>query len=190
MKHPLIIGIGHQYRHDDGVGLIVARRLLALVMEGARVVERTGEGTELLETWRGEDTVAVVDAASGAGEPGTIDRFELVNGTLVGSGAGSPPGNGRVLPAAFFRSSSHQFGLAEAVELGRTLGNLPRRLIIFAIEGSDFTMGQGLTGPLARAVDGVVSAVVLELGLLGPRLEGPPVTARMEGRPPARRRTS
>jgi hydrogenase maturation protease len=165
MKHPLIIGIGHEYRHDDGVGLLVARRVQTLAMERARVVERSGEGTDLLETWRGEDIVAVVDAASGAGEPGTVHRFELLDGNPARMNGQPAPGNSRVLPASFFRSSSHQVGLAEAIELGRTLGNIPRRVVIFAIEGADFTMGQGLTESVARVIDGVASAIVLELEL-------------------------
>jgi hydrogenase maturation protease len=165
MTHPLIIGIGQEYRHDDGVGLLVARRVLSLAMERARVVERSGEGTDLLETWRGEDTVAVVDAASGAGEPGTVQRFELLNGNPVRLNGHPAPGDSRLFPASFFRSSSHQVGVAEAVELGRMLGNMPRRLVIFAIEGADFTMGQGLTASVASAVDGVASAIVLELEL-------------------------
>jgi hydrogenase maturation protease len=163
--HPLVIGIGHPFRRDDGFGVSVARRVREIAMENVRVIERSGEGTELLDAWNGEQTVAVVDAASGNGEPGTIHRFELLDGVLTGAAADAFPGNGRALPARFFRSSSHQFGLAEAVDLGRALDRLPKRLLIFAVEGADFTMGVGLAEPLARVVDGVASAIVLELEL-------------------------
>ena len=162
---PLVIGIGHPLRHDDAVGLTVARRVGELAAGKVRIAERSGEGTDLLETWRGEETVALVDAASGDGIPGTVHRFEIVNGIPVRPGLPGAPSEARVLPLSFFRSSSHQVGLAEAVELGRALGALPGRLVIFAIEGADFTMGQGLTGPVAASVDGVASAVIFELEL-------------------------
>jgi hydrogenase maturation protease len=38
-------------------------------------------------------------------------------------------------------ASSHAFNLAEAIELGRALGRLPPRLVIYGIEGACFEHG-------------------------------------------------
>ena len=83
----------------------------------------------------------VVDAAASGASPGTVHRFD----------ARAAP-----LPAAHLRSSTHAFGVADAVELARALGRLPGRLDVYAIEGGDFSLGAGLTPPVAAAVEALV----------------------------------
>ena len=68
----------------------------------------------------------------------------------------------RPLPAVFSRSSTHSFGVAEAVELARALGRLPARVVVFGIEGRDFTPGEGLSPDVDAAVDEVVRRVTEE----------------------------
>ena len=63
------------------------------------------------------------------------------------------------LRANVFRQSSHQFGLADAVETARALGRLPRRLIVVGVEGERFGFGEGLTPAVAAAIDRVVEVV-------------------------------
>ena len=50
------------------------------------------------------------------------------------------------------RGSTHALGVAEAIELGRALGRLPRRLLVFGIEGGSFDAGAGLSPEVERAV--------------------------------------
>jgi hydrogenase maturation protease len=59
--------------------------------------------------------------------------------------------------------SSHAIGLLESIELARTLGSLPRRCIIFAVEAERFDLGAGLSGPVAAAIDVVAARVLDEL---------------------------
>ena len=49
------------------------------------------------------------------------------------------------IPSDFFNYSTHAFSVAEAVELARALNKLPTRLLIYGIEGVDFSAGIGLT---------------------------------------------
>jgi DNA-binding transcriptional LysR family regulator len=49
------------------------------------------------------------------------------------------------LPKSGFRCSTHAFGVAEAIELGRGLGNLPQYLVVYGIEGKNFAAGVGLS---------------------------------------------
>ena len=44
-------------------------------------------------------------------------------------------------PPASFRSSTHAFGVGDAVELARALGRLPRRVVVYGVEGADFAAG-------------------------------------------------
>jgi hydrogenase maturation protease len=143
----LVIGLGNSWRGDDGAGPAVARGLLDQVQARVRVYE--GEPVGLIEEWSGADTVIVVDAVSSGAPPGTLHRLDPL----------SEP-----IPAALSQGSTHAFGLAETIELARTLDRLPPRLTVYGIEGERFAAGQQLSAPVSAAVD----AVREELrGLLG-----------------------
>jgi len=134
---PLLIGVGHEGRRDDAAGVRVARLVRALLWPQARVVECEGDTSDLLETWQGEPAVVVVDAMSSGAPGGTVRRLDASR---------SP------LPAEMFRGSTHGLGLPEAIELARSLGQLPASLVIYGIEGTDFELGTRLTYPVECAV--------------------------------------
>jgi hydrogenase maturation protease len=140
MTARVIVGIGNRWRHDDGAGLEVIRRLEALPGVGARLIRHEGEGAGLLDAWAGADEAVVVDAASSGAPAGTVHR---------------PDATGKLLSTGVLRSSTHAFGLPEAIELGRALERLPSQLLVYAIEGRDFSAGQGLTEDVAAAVNAV-----------------------------------
>lgn len=108
-----------------------------------------GEGTALIEAWKNSDLVVIVDASCSGAKPGTILRFDA---------------NKRTIPAAFFRYSTHAFSVAEAVELARSLEQLPPCLIVYAIEGKNFAAGVGLSGEVETVVSEVTERVLNELG--------------------------
>ena len=62
-----------------------------------------------------------------------------------------------------FAMSSHAIGLVESVELARTLGSLPRRCVVYAIEAERFDLGAGLSPAVAAAVDAACARVLDEL---------------------------
>lgn len=142
----LLIGIGNEFRGDDAVGLAVARAVAARGMPGVEVIEHHGEGAELIELWRGRDQVVVVDAVSSGAPPGTLHRLD----------AAQP------LPANLFCFSSHAFGLAQAIEMARTLDRLPASLTVVGIEGKSWTHGAPLDPAVAAAVEEAVKLVVTE----------------------------
>jgi hydrogenase maturation protease len=132
----VVIGVGNEYRSDDGAGLAVARRLRAQLPAEVSTLEHSGEGASLLETWQGYGSVIVVDAVHSGAAPGAIHRFD----------AGSAP-----VPSRFFHYSTHAFSVAEAVELARSLGQLPAKLIVYGIEGASFAAGRGLSPGVEQA---------------------------------------
>ena len=148
MSETRVIGMGNAFRGDDGVGLIVAQRLRELALPDMTVLEQSGESAALVESWGDAGRVIVVDAVSSGGEPGTIHRFEA---------AGQP------LPALFSGSSTHAFGLAEAVELARQLDRLPPSLVIYGVEGKSFTPGEGLSPEVEAAVPGVIQQITQDI---------------------------
>jgi hydrogenase maturation protease len=143
----LVIGVGNASRGDDSVGLAVARRLRTRPARPARIVEFEGEGTGLLDLWEDERFVVVVDAVLSGAEPGTIHRIDA-RGSFVFP---SKP-----------TSSTHGLSVGEAVRLGRSLGRLPGRLVVYGVEGSQFTPGDELSQPVARAIDRVVESILSE----------------------------
>jgi hydrogenase maturation protease len=143
----VVIGVGNPYRGDDGVGLAVAERVRGRV-PGVDVVECEQEPTRLLDAWEGAELAIVVDACASGSPAGTVHRFDLAAASL---------------PARVFRSSTHAFGVGDAVELARALGRLPARLVVFGVEGEAFASGTGLSPAAARAADEVAAAIVAEL---------------------------
>ncbi|HEX5901223.1 MAG TPA: hydrogenase maturation protease [Solirubrobacteraceae bacterium] len=134
----ILIGVGNAWRGDDGAGLAVARRLRELSPPGVEVRELEGDATALVEAWSGADQVVVVDAAQSGAPAGTVRRFDARSGPL---------------PVRSLRSSTHAFGVSDAVELARALGRLPGQLDVYAIEGASFAAGDGLSPDVERAVD-------------------------------------
>lgn len=147
MTH-LVIGVGNAYRRDDGVGLAVAARLRGRVPAGVRVVDCEQEPSRLIDAWQGAQSALVVDAVESEAAPGTLHRFDAAAGPL---------------PAGVFRSSTHAFGVGDAVELARVLGRLPGRVVVYGIEGGEFAAGEGLSVPVRAAVEPAAQAVLDDL---------------------------
>jgi hydrogenase maturation protease len=144
----VVIGVGNEYRSDDGAGIAVARRLRALFPADVTILEESGEGTALMETWQGAAWVTLVDAVRSGASPGTIHRLD----------ARAAP-----LPMGFFHYSTHAFSVAEAVELARSLDQLPAHLVVYGIEGANFAAGTELSPAIEQAVEVVVERLAEEV---------------------------
>ena len=129
----LVAAVGNPDRGDDGVGPVVAQRLSGKLPAGARVVVRSGDLMSLIEDWAGVDAVICVDAAAQRGAPGRVYRIDLTE---------------EALPPELSFTSSHAFGLAEAIQLARVLELAPKQIVVYAIEGACFDTG----APFAPAV--------------------------------------
>jgi hydrogenase maturation protease len=145
MTDVVVVGVGNAYRGDDGAGLAVVRRLQGRVPDGVSVVPCEQEPTRLLDAWSGARAAVVVDSVASGAEAGTLHRFD----------ASAEP-----VPARVFRSSTHAFGVGESIELARALGRLPERVLVYGVEGGAFAASEGLSPPVAAAVDRLVAAVL------------------------------
>ncbi len=147
--HIVVIGVGNPFRHDDGAGPEVARRVRAATSSWVDVVEHDGEPAGLLDVWEGADLAVVVDAVrSHPKSPGHVHRV-LVDAT---TGIGAAPG-----------VSSHAGGPGDAVALARALDRLPARLVLYGIEGATFSAGLGLTPSVEASVTAVAEQIVREV---------------------------
>ena len=140
----LLIGIGNEYRSDDGAGLAAIRALKAKGLPGTHFKECAGDGADLIEIWKQAQMVILIDAVSSGAPPGTIYRFDALTQPML---------------ACYSFHSTHAFGVVEAIELARALHVLPACLIIYAIEGKNFTTGMGLSPEVEKAVQQVVERI-------------------------------
>jgi hydrogenase maturation protease len=99
-QRAVFVGLGQDVAGDDGVGLIVARVLAARGLE----VRMATDASTLLPLLEAGRRVVVIDAVVGGGVPGTV--IELTLDALATS----------AVPL-----SSHGIGVADAIELARTL---------------------------------------------------------------------
>ena len=131
----LFIGVGHPFRRDDAVGPWMAERL---ALAGCRALAHTGDGADLVGRFGMANDILIADATQSGAPPGHIRLID----------ARAAP-----LPDRTFRNSTHEFGLAFAVETARALGLLPRSLWVLGIEGEDFGFGETLSPAVARAAE-------------------------------------
>ncbi len=145
----LLIGIGNEYRSDDGVGLIAIRALKKQILsDNTLLIESSGDGTELMAMWSTARMVILIDAVSSGATPGTIYRFNALK---------------QRIPAQLSFRSTHAFSITEAIELARILNQIPPLLIVYAIEGQNFSTGIGLSSEVENAMQKVVEQVKHEI---------------------------
>jgi hydrogenase maturation protease len=143
----VVIGVGNRWRRDDSVGLEIVDALRERVDDSVFLIESDGEPTRLLDAFALAPHVIMVDAVVTGAEPGTIHRF-----------------TDKELPARMgIGQSSHLVQLFETIELGKILGKLRNGLTLIGVEATDFDNGEGMTKPVAAAVEPAVRAILDEL---------------------------
>ncbi len=149
----LVVGVGNADRGDDAVGIAVARRVCASAPPHVAVHEQDGSGGALVELLQSAlaPTVILIDAMASGAPPGSVQRFEVQDAAL---------------PASFHLSSSHLFGIAEGIELARVMGWLPPRMIVYGVEGADYTWRSPLSAAVSAAVEQLAARVGVDLRML------------------------
>jgi hydrogenase maturation protease len=147
-RRVVVIGVGSEFRRDDGIGPEVVSRLQGEVPDGVRLVVSDGDPTRMIEAWTGVSLAVVVDAVlADPPAPGRLHRIVVDRS----ADAGAHP------------VSSHGLGLGESIALARALGRMPDRLIVHAVEAADVGYGVGLTPAVAAAADTLTAAVLRDL---------------------------
>lgn len=136
-------GIGNPYRGDDGAGWAVIDGLKNLPV---KLVKMGGDIAELLDLFAHHQSVYLVDACLG-GLPGQWKRIDLLKEPLM-----------QETP----QTSTHGFTITQALSLAGNLGQLPPKLILYAISIDNYTMSEGLSKSVEEAVKGVIEALLKE----------------------------
>jgi hydrogenase maturation protease len=147
----IVIGVGNALRGDDGAALVLIERLRARsTPTGVVLHEHAGESLGLLDLWQGARAVVLVDAVKTGSRPGTIHRFDASHTTVAPDVTGS--------------CSTHALDLRGAIELARTLGRLPEKVLLIGIEAESFDAGRGLSGEVEAALGALEQTVAREAG--------------------------
>jgi hydrogenase maturation protease len=142
----LILGCGNLDRADDGAGLLVARKLREL---GLNARERCGDMLSLLYDWAGYDEVIIVDAIVSGASAGAVVVFDPRTAER---------------PRVQFRGSTHEFGLAEVIELARSIAQLPPKLTIYGIEADNCDPGGPVSNEVSQAIERVAKDILSTFG--------------------------
>lgn len=149
----MVIGIGNLSCGDDAAGLLVARALRRIDADGVRCLAAPTDALGLLADWVDARLVVVVDAAVSGAPAGTVHVLDA---------------HAEPLPGHFRACSSHGFGVIEVIELARALGRLPRRLLVYGIEGRAFAPGDALSPEVQLAVADVVERILVDVRAASP----------------------
>jgi hydrogenase maturation protease len=117
------------------------------------IVMHEREPSDLIDLWDGAPLAIVIDAVEG-GAPGRVHSFEL---------AAEEP-----IPSSWWRSratSTHALQLAEVIEIARSLGRLPPRLVLIGVSGDSFETGDQMSESVRRGVEGAATAVLRQLAV-------------------------
>ncbi len=147
-----IIGLGNPFMGDDAVGVLVARQLLSYTSAHVSILDDGLTGLNLLHEMENTDLLILIDAVCSQSETGTIFRFTVPQdletiGRLAWSSSAS---------------STHSFGLGEALTLAHTLKVLPQHTILYGIELGHIQNGQALSPKVSQTMKKLVQRIVVE----------------------------
>ena len=145
----LVVGLGNEALRDEGIGVHVARALLAQPLPpGVRVLDGGTSGFALLGWLEGVHRAVLVDAMAMGRPPGTVvtARPEELRSLC-------PPD----------RLSLHGTGVFDVLELAAAIGLRPPEVLIVGVQPAEIAWGlelsPALQQALPRAVEAALSAI-------------------------------
>jgi hydrogenase maturation protease len=145
----LVVGLGHPDRGDDAIGLLVAESVGDRLPEGCACLAWAGDPSGLLSRpeWAQAELAIIVDAALTGAPVGTVWQIDPAAEPLPTTRA----------------ASSHALGLEDLIALSHLIDAGPTRIVIFAVEGGRFGLGDEPSPEVREAVDAVSTLVLLEI---------------------------
>ncbi len=154
MTRVLIAGMGNVLRHDDGLGVEIARRLAerGTWPTTVRVIEIGTGGIHLVqELMDGYDLLIVVDAVERGSEPGTVHVLEAEVPDLETWDEDRRND---------FLADMHYTTPTRAMILAKALGILPPRTLIVGCQPEDArSLGIGLSEPVEHGIHAAIREI-------------------------------
>jgi hydrogenase maturation protease len=154
----VVIGVGNEYRCDDGIGPALIAALEERRLPGVKLIVSDGEPARLIDDWADVPLAIVVDAV--LCEPSAPGEFYRTDVPLHDPlDHHHDPG----LESHPHSAGSHSLGIPDALRLAQAVDRLPQQLVVYAVEAADVGFGTELSAPVAAALPRLVDAVVGEL---------------------------
>lgn len=148
-SRPLIIGIGNRFRSDDAVGIVVAQGVADRLGGKVDVLLHRSDPAYLLDVWQQRELVIAADAVNEDQQPpGKIYFWDALRSDI---------------PASELLISTHSLGLASAVELAKSLQQLPENLWLCGINCQQFDMGERLSAEVAAGAELLIESLIQRL---------------------------
>lgn len=144
----VILGLGNLLLSDEGVGVHVANELMKMDLPPeVSIVEGGTDGFRLINTITEADRLIVIDAVRGGAEPGSIYRFDINEVQSCPTG---------------FKTSVHQIGILEVINLSGLIGKTPQTTII-GVEPKSLEMDMELSPEVKAKIPRIIELILEEL---------------------------
>lgn len=150
-KPILVLGVGNTLLKDEGVGVLVARRLQEMNLpENVEVLEGGVLGFDLLDHMEEREKIVVIDAVDGGDAPGTVYRLtrkEIDEGNTT------------------CMTSLHEVDLPHVFSTADMMGVEIEPMILIGIQPKVIDMGYDeLTPEVEAAIPEAIELVLKEIG--------------------------
>lgn len=149
-KKVVVIGVGQTMRGDDAIGITAVKAWQSQYSHTANYPDVRVETTEVpdmdfLELLSGAEDALIVDAVKTGDRPGKIHILDEQSLSAFDQDT----------------TSTHGWGVAETIRLGRTLKreDLPHEIKIIGIEAGQFETGARLSPEIIENLPQIISAI-------------------------------
>jgi len=134
---------------DDALGSLVIKKMRTNAPRNVGLIEAGLSGLGLLDLMDGAETVIFIDAAQSGKLPGTIHRLVI------------PDDIGLLIQSSWKlgTTSTHGFGLGEALTLSHSLGSLPQSTVVYGIEWEQMEIGTPVSSNVNAMLDPLIAAI-------------------------------
>jgi hydrogenase maturation protease len=140
----VILGVGNLLLSDEGIGVHVANELMRMNLPPeVTVVEGGTDGFRLIDIITEADRLIVVDAVKGGATPGSIYRFDINEVQSCPSG---------------FKTSVHQIGILEVINLAGLIGKTPRTTVI-GVEPKSLEISMELSPEIKAKIPNIIELI-------------------------------
>ncbi len=149
MKKPvMIIGVGNSIQMDDGIGIHVLRELEKYPLpEEVELFDGGTLGIDLMPYIEGREKLIFIDSVKADQKPGTIFKFE--------------PDDLNYDDAP--KTSVHQIGLIESLQMISMIGKAPERIVIFGVQPAVINWGEDLSPEVRSSIPKLIPHLLKEI---------------------------
>lgn len=150
MKHKpiMVVGVGNSIQMDDGVGIHVLNELKNYDLpDEVELFDGGTLGIDLMPYIEGREKLIFIDSVKAGQEPGTILRFQ--------------PDDLNYDDAP--KTSVHQIGLIESLQMISLIGKAPDRIVIYGIQPKTIDWSEELTDEVKASIPKLIPHILKEI---------------------------